>query len=93
MFSSTPGYLVFFTRATSSPPSVVVLSSSISCKGAVVVVVAITGLPLSVGRYYSPPVFFKIRKLPLKDAKRFEGTVADPEKGFCGLLLLPSGSK
>jgi hypothetical protein len=34
-----------------------------------------------------------MRKPPLKDAKRFEGTVADPEKGFCGLFPLSSGSK
>ena len=49
---------------------------------------ATTGLRLSVGRYYSPPVFFIVRKPPLKDAKRFEGRVADPEKGLCGVFLL-----
>ena len=51
----------------------------------------VPGLPLIFEDDYGPPLLFKVRKPPLKEAKRLAWTVADQKKRFSGLfpLLLP----
>ena len=48
----------------------------------------VPGLPLIFEDDYGPPLLFKVRKPPLKEAKSLAGTVADQIKGFSGLSPL-----